>query len=112
MHKACLNDIADPRKPFLIPLCDSLPLVMLCGIVSITDFSARAPVPEDYDESLSRLRLVFDRADNSFVEPLPTDPPHNYVVGACRQEEEIEAHGHIMHLAGGISGVVVHGMTF
>ncbi|KAH8997167.1 S-adenosyl-L-methionine-dependent methyltransferase [Lactarius hatsudake] len=109
-----LDDIGDPRELFLTPLCDTLPLVALCGTVPVADFSARASVPDDYDGYF--FRFVYDKTDASFSEPLPTpphaDPPYNCTVCARREEEEIEAHGRVVRRAGGVAGVAVHGTTF
>ncbi|KAI9429370.1 hypothetical protein BJY52DRAFT_1345301 [Lactarius psammicola] len=109
-----LDDIADSRELFLTPLCDTLPLVTLCGTVPVADFSARASVPDDYDGYF--FRFVYDKTDASFAEPLPspphTDPPYNCTVCARHEEEEIEAHGRIVRRAGGVTGVAVHGTTF
>jgi hypothetical protein len=78
------------------------------------DFSARASVPDDHDGYF--FCLVYDMTDTSFAEPLPapppTDPPYNCAVCAHREEEEIEAHGHVVRCAGGIVGVAVHGTMF
>ena len=109
-----LDDIADPRELFLAPLCDTLPLVSLCGTVPVADFSARTSVPDDYDGYF--FRFAYDKTDASFTEPLPappaTDPPHNCAVCARREEEQIEAHGRIVRRDGGVVGVAVHGTTF
>jgi DNA (cytosine-5)-methyltransferase 1 len=109
-----LDDIADPREFFLTPLCDTLPLISLCGTVHIEDFSARDSVPDDYDGYF--FRFVYDKTDASFSEPLPppptTDPPHNCAACARREEEQIEAHGRIVRRAGNVVGVAVHGTTF
>ncbi|KAF8262785.1 S-adenosyl-L-methionine-dependent methyltransferase [Lactarius quietus] len=109
-----LDDIADPRELYLTPLCDTLPLVALCGTVPVEDFSARASVPDDYEGYF--FRFVYDKTDASFTEPLstppPTDPPHNCAVCARREEEQIEAHGRVVRRAGGVIGVAVHGTTF
>jgi len=44
-----LDDIADPRELFLTPLCDTLPLITLCGTVSVADMSGVAAVRDDFD---------------------------------------------------------------
>lgn len=109
-----LDDIADPRELFLTPLCDTLPLISLCGTVHVEDFTAHDSVPDDYDGYF--FRFMYDKTDASFSEPLPapppTDPPHNCAVCARREEEQIEAHGRIVRRAGSVVGVAVHGTTF
>ncbi|KAH9013666.1 S-adenosyl-L-methionine-dependent methyltransferase [Lactarius hengduanensis] len=88
-----LDDIGDPHELFLTPLCDTLPLVALCGTVPVADFSARASVPDDYDGYFFRF-------------------PYNCTVCARREEDEIEAHGRVVRRAGGVAGVAVHGTMF
>jgi hypothetical protein len=44
-----LDDIADPRELFLTPLCDTLPLMTLCGTVSVADMSGATAVRGDFD---------------------------------------------------------------
>ena len=44
-----LDDIADQRELFLTPLCDTLPLINLCGTVHVTDMSGVASVGDDFD---------------------------------------------------------------
>ena len=44
-----LDDIADPRELFLTPLCDTLPLITLCGTVSVADMSGVAAVRDNFD---------------------------------------------------------------
>jgi hypothetical protein len=44
-----LDDIADPRELFLTPLCDTFPLIELCGTVSVADMSGVAGVSDDFD---------------------------------------------------------------
>ena len=44
-----LDDIADPRELFLTPLCDTLPLITLCGTVSVADMSGVAAVSDNFD---------------------------------------------------------------
>ena len=109
-----LDDIADPRELFLTPLCDTLPLVALCGTVPVADFSARKSIPDDYDGYF--FRFVYDKTDASFSEPLPTppptEPPYNCTVCARHEEEQIEAHGRTVRRDGGVVGVAVHGTTF
>lgn len=44
-----LDDIADPRELFLTPLCDTLPLITLCGTVLVADMSGVPAVGDDFD---------------------------------------------------------------
>lgn len=44
-----LDDIADPRELFLTPLCDTLPLITLCGTVPVADMSRVTAVRDDFD---------------------------------------------------------------
>jgi hypothetical protein len=44
-----LDDIADPREMFLTPLCDTLPLITLCGTVFVANMSGVAAVRDDFD---------------------------------------------------------------
>jgi len=45
-----LDDIADLRKLFFTPLCDTLPLITLCSTVFVADMSGVAAVRNDFDE--------------------------------------------------------------
>lgn len=44
-----LDNIADPRELFLTPLCDTLPLITLCGTISVADMSGATAVRDDFD---------------------------------------------------------------
>jgi DNA (cytosine-5)-methyltransferase 1 len=44
-----LENIADPRELFLTPLCDTLPLISLCGTISVADMSGATTVRDDFD---------------------------------------------------------------
>jgi DNA (cytosine-5)-methyltransferase 1 len=44
-----LDDIADPRELFLTPLCDTLPLITLCGVISVADMSGVDAVRDDFE---------------------------------------------------------------
>ena len=44
-----LDDIADPCELFFTPLCDTLPLITLCGTVSVADMSGVAAVSDNFD---------------------------------------------------------------
>lgn len=44
-----LENIADPRELFLTPLCDTLPLIFLCGTISVADMSGATTVRDDFD---------------------------------------------------------------
>ena len=44
-----LDAIADSRELFLTPLCDTLPLMTLCGTVSVADMSGATTVRDDFD---------------------------------------------------------------
>jgi hypothetical protein len=129
------DDIADLRELFLTPLCDPVPLIMLCGTVPVTDVSGIAAVSNNFKgfffgESLVTPALTFtalidtwglmyDNKDASFTDlPLAvdtrvaTDPPHNCAICARQGEVEMQVHGRIMRKAGAISGVAIHGSTF
>jgi hypothetical protein len=62
-----LDDIADPRELFLTPLCDTLPLIILCGTVLVADMSGVPEVGDDFDGYFFRwvpfrlllLRFIF-----------------------------------------------------
>jgi len=64
-------------------------------------------------------RFLYDKKDASFMDllspaytHLALDPPHNCSVCARREEEEIQAHGRIVRVAGAVSGVSIYGSTF
>jgi len=68
---------------------------------------------------MSESRFLYDKTDASFVDlPPPVDahatsePPHNCVVCAQREEEEMRAQGRVIRRTGAVTGVAVHGTTF
>jgi hypothetical protein len=44
-----LDEIADSRELFLTPLCDTLPLITLCGTIQVVDMSSVTTVRDDFD---------------------------------------------------------------
>ena len=46
--KMFFDDIAGLRELFLTPLCDTVPLIMLCGTVLVTDVSGIAAVSNNF----------------------------------------------------------------
>jgi hypothetical protein len=64
-------------------------------------------------------RFLYDKKDASFVDLPPpvdadaaSDPPHNCVICAQREEEEMQAQGLIIRRMGAVTGVAIHGATF
>ncbi|KAH9984055.1 S-adenosyl-L-methionine-dependent methyltransferase, partial [Russula compacta] len=112
-----LDDIADPRELFLTPLCDTLPLITLCGAVPVANMSGVTAVRDDFDGYF--FRFLYDKKDASFMDLPPPidahitpDAPHNCIICARREEEQIKAHGRIIRKAGTVTGVAIHGATF
>lgn len=72
-----LDDIADPRELFLTPLCDTLPLITLCGTVLVVDMSGVPAVRDDFDGYFFRcvpfrllLLRLFSSADRQLEVPV------------------------------------------